>query len=71
MTRCRRAAALDHDAAPTGDLTGARGDRVQDRVREGETSPFFRSAGCHRKCSEIRNFVTWVTIKLFLHTQVS
>ena len=69
---CQRAAVLDHDAAPTADLSCATspiGCRTE--VREGKTSPFWQMGqDAYRKISKIRNCVTWVTTKLFLHTQV-
>ena len=46
-------------------------DRMPDRGKSGKDIAILQMGqDAYRKISEIRNCVTWVTIKLFLHTQV-
>ena len=46
-------------------------DRMPDRGKRGKDIAILQMGqDAYRKISEIRNCVTWVTIKLFLHTQV-
>ena len=46
-------------------------DRMPDRGKRGKDIAILQMGrDAYRKISEIRNYVTWVTIKLFLHTQV-
>jgi hypothetical protein len=45
-------------------------DRMPDRGKRGKDIAILQmEQDAYRKISEIRNCVTWVTIKLFLHTQ--
>ena len=46
-------------------------DRMPDRGKRGKDIAILQMGqDAYRKISEIRNCVTWVTTKLFLHTQV-
>jgi len=46
-------------------------DRMPDRGKRGKDIAILQMGqDAYRKISEIRNCVTWVTIKLFLRTQV-
>ena len=46
-------------------------DRMPDRGKRGKDIAILQMGrDAYRKISEIRNCVTWVTIKPFLHTQV-
>jgi hypothetical protein len=66
-----RAAVLDHDAAPTVDVVRLVAGRMPDRgKRRKDIAISQMGQDAYKNVSEIRNCVTLVTTKLFLHTQV-